>query len=377
MAPKEKKRALPGRQDAPTSQVATEDRILRKRTNASKILALGSDRQWSDARSFTAFKLRWLELMAIDRDVPATAYRVASILGLLYINRETGTAWPALATLAAHIGANESTVRRSIEALQKLGYVKKKRGGDGRPNTYEMSISDRAKMHDLRRGRACKNAQSETPLREKADRAILQFQTVQNCTPNPCIEPLLKGDAKASPHKSSVVEIDNISIAAARALRARAQPDQTISTETEYEPMSDDPNDPTFDQDDDPQRPDPDWAPEGEPFHEVPLDPNDDPDDDEPLEPVEVDASFDREPDIVRRFAQVVPDSIRTALRTFIETGVVTEALEVFLMENTERVSAFLGDDPYRLDERDAELWPVARIWQGAFDQAEARQREV
>lgn len=142
--------------------------------------------------------------------------------------------------------------------------------------------------------------------------------------------------------------------------------------------MIDHPTEPRLDHDDDPERPDPDWKPEGEAFEEVPVDTDDQADVDHDLPDPEVPEAFafrSDEPDILRRFARELPDSIRPALRTFLDTGVVTETFESFLMENTERISAFLGDDPYRLDERDEDLWPVAKIWHNAFEQAEARSR--
>lgn len=156
---------------------------------------LSSSRPNSAAADFTKSKMTWLDAIASDADVPHAAFRVAYVLVSRYLNRRTGTAWPSLTTLADDIGTDARTVSRHLSVLEGRGYLAKKRGGDGRPNTYAMVVSDQTKMSGLKPSRPDKNVRSERGGKVISDRTNSRFQTGQNCPTNPYREPFeLRGE---------------------------------------------------------------------------------------------------------------------------------------------------------------------------------------
>ena len=48
------------------------------------------------ADTFVEQKLLWMEQVAMDVDLPASAYRVAVVLSTKYMNQEQGCAWPSV-----------------------------------------------------------------------------------------------------------------------------------------------------------------------------------------------------------------------------------------------------------------------------------------
>lgn len=60
---------------------------------------------------------------------------------LFFVNRETGTCWPTIATLAEMFGCDEKTVSKWIKKLEKAGLISKKRGGKfkGKANEYRFT----------------------------------------------------------------------------------------------------------------------------------------------------------------------------------------------------------------------------------------------
>lgn len=159
------------------------------------------------ATEFTKVKMAWLDAVATDADVPHAAFRVAYVLASRYLNRKTGTAWPSLTTLADDIGTDARTVSRHLSILEGRGYLAKKRGGDGRPNTYTMVISDRTKLSGLKPSRPDKIVRSERGGKVVSDRTNSRFQTGQNCPTNPYREPF---ELRGEPYRLPPIEpLDN------------------------------------------------------------------------------------------------------------------------------------------------------------------------
>ena len=72
------------------------------------------------------------------------AFRVACGL-ITFINRDSGRAWPSIATLAERVGAAVSDgdsrgVRKALCALQDAGLIKRKWRGRGRSNDYYLRV---------------------------------------------------------------------------------------------------------------------------------------------------------------------------------------------------------------------------------------------
>jgi hypothetical protein len=80
------------------------------------------------ADNFSSRKMRWLNSIFFDPTIKATTCRIAYVIGD-YLNRHTGDAWPAQATIARKIGACPKTVYRAIKELERRGQLSVRRGG--------------------------------------------------------------------------------------------------------------------------------------------------------------------------------------------------------------------------------------------------------
>lgn len=225
-----------------------------------------AERLWRTGKEFTMVKLGWWDTMMADPRVPDGAFRIAYALASRHLSSTDGTAWPSRETLGRYIGAGERTAHSHISLLVRLGYLTKKRGGQGHPNRYRLALPDRQNIAGQELARPAKNIRSK-----KLDRKTSATQTGNNLPTNPYINLLLKGDAKASPPKSSVVEVNNNAIAAARALDARTQPDEA-TTSMETTAMNKDATAPTLDHDDEHEQHEgvADWKPDCPSFEDTP-----------------------------------------------------------------------------------------------------------
>jgi hypothetical protein len=91
---------------------------------------------------FTALKFQWLERIAADFELPASATRLAVALNK-HLNRKTWDAFPAVATLARAIGMTERRVQGLLQELVKHGHLTIESGG-GRhaTNRYRPVFTD-------------------------------------------------------------------------------------------------------------------------------------------------------------------------------------------------------------------------------------------
>lgn len=225
------------------------------------------ERLWRNSKECTKVKLGWWDTMMADPRVPDGAFRIAYALASRHLSSTDGTAWPSRETLGRYIGAGERTAHSHISLLVRLGYLIKKRGGQGHPNVYRLRLPDRQNIAGQELVRPAKNIRSKI-----IDRNTSASQTGNNLPTNPCINLLPKGDAKASPHTSSVVQISNNSIAAARAADARMQPGETTTNPKETTAMNKAATAPTLDHDDEHEQHEgvADWKPECPSFEDTP-----------------------------------------------------------------------------------------------------------
>jgi hypothetical protein len=119
--------------------------------------------------SFTREKFDWLDRIAGDPRLPATASRLAIVL-TRYLNRQSGEAWPSVARLADDLSTAENTVRAALKALKKCGHLTVEIGGGNASNRYRMIIDPCNKL-------------KVSPLQNS--------EGVENCTPSGnCTPPL-------------------------------------------------------------------------------------------------------------------------------------------------------------------------------------------
>ena len=91
----------------------------------------------SDDR-FTVNKLAWLEQVASDVELSLLSRVIAMIIGLRYLNRDTGDAWPGTETLAEDIGRGRTQVHEALGSLADRGHLEitTTSGGKGQTNRY-------------------------------------------------------------------------------------------------------------------------------------------------------------------------------------------------------------------------------------------------
>lgn len=99
-----------------------------------------------------ALRLEWVDLLAVDRQLSHTQFRVACIIGR-HFNKITGDTFIGQETLARMMGVSKRTVWTAIKGLEDRGYLIVKRrelgirrdgrrvcGGRGVANTYSPAI---------------------------------------------------------------------------------------------------------------------------------------------------------------------------------------------------------------------------------------------
>lgn len=83
----------------------------------------------------------WREDVAADRALSPTARLVGMTLESKWINSETGTAWPAVETIAEAVGFKVRAVQYALRSLERAGYMAiTVRRGRGRSNIYRLTL---------------------------------------------------------------------------------------------------------------------------------------------------------------------------------------------------------------------------------------------
>jgi hypothetical protein len=100
------------------------------------------------ARQFTADLFAWLDQVALDRDLPSSAFKVAYVIGE-HINRVSGEAWPASRTIAKACALSQPTVIELVPKLVANGHLALEpgRAGRGHSHRYQMVLKDRRADH--------------------------------------------------------------------------------------------------------------------------------------------------------------------------------------------------------------------------------------
>ncbi|AZG75990.1 hypothetical protein [Methylocystis rosea] len=127
-------------------------------------------------REFAALKFRWLESIAANHQLSASACRLAIDLSRRF-NSETRTTFVGIDTLAKDTGLSPSSVKGLLAALVTHGHLSKKSGGVGRGAANEYSPIDPQK----------KGASSLTPFPTKGASSLTPFPTkgASSLTPFP------------------------------------------------------------------------------------------------------------------------------------------------------------------------------------------------
>lgn len=97
------------------------------------------------SKQFTARVFRWLDQVNADRDLPASALKVAVRLSSAFNEAEGGMAWPSCKTIADDIGMSKGSVVDLAHRLQARGHLRVEWGerGRGRSNQYWMILKPR------------------------------------------------------------------------------------------------------------------------------------------------------------------------------------------------------------------------------------------
>ncbi|MCA1298496.1 helix-turn-helix domain-containing protein [Stappia indica] len=83
-------------------------------------------------------KANWMMALGIDQRLTPAEMRIGIVL-CGYINARSGRAWPTVPTLAEATGTSDSSAKRAIRKLEKVGLISvHRKGGRGHPNYYEL-----------------------------------------------------------------------------------------------------------------------------------------------------------------------------------------------------------------------------------------------
>jgi Helix-turn-helix domain len=121
------------------------------RTTADGVAADGgASERPSKTEAFNFGRHRWLGHVVRDKKLTGATVRVAVLLWELQ-NAERGCAWPALTTIARELRMHKSTAIRSLDMLERRGWITiKTRGGRYRSNEYRLgfgSMDDGQQAH--------------------------------------------------------------------------------------------------------------------------------------------------------------------------------------------------------------------------------------
>jgi hypothetical protein len=110
-------------------------------TTADGILAKhGPDAAEASKAAFAHYRHRWLGLLARDSKLPGAALKVAVLMWEL-TNAERRCAWPSLRYIAEELDMDKSTAVRSLNTLDRRGWLRKvRRGGRHRSNEYRITL---------------------------------------------------------------------------------------------------------------------------------------------------------------------------------------------------------------------------------------------
>jgi hypothetical protein len=144
------------------------------------------------ADDFTRDRLAWLQQVAADADLPPLASRVAIMLATRYFNRESRSAWPAIATLAVDLGAAPRSIQRTIAALAPRHLSVATGGGRSSTNEYRWRIEGsgrdekpRQPRQGLPREKTLTGLSPFRPRKPQQNCQGIEAETLTNLTRNP------------------------------------------------------------------------------------------------------------------------------------------------------------------------------------------------
>jgi hypothetical protein len=97
-------------------------------------------------KHFTKRRFMWLDQIAADSELTASAVRVAMFIGMRYLNSETGLAFPSYKRLAVDLGSREKVAIAAVALLKGRGHLVvalQGRRGRGSPNHYAIVLKPR------------------------------------------------------------------------------------------------------------------------------------------------------------------------------------------------------------------------------------------
>src|SRR5437899_9544252 len=100
------------------------------------------------AREFTGDIFRWLDQVAIDPDLPPSAFKIAYVIAE-HVNRQSGVAWPSSRTIAKACALSQPTVIELVPKLVTNGHLALEpgRAGRGHSHRYRLILKDQPADH--------------------------------------------------------------------------------------------------------------------------------------------------------------------------------------------------------------------------------------
>src|SRR5436309_10374497 len=100
------------------------------------------------AREFTGDIFRWLDQVAIDPDLPPSAFKIAYVIAE-HVNRQSGDAWPSSRTIATACALSQPSVIDLVPKLVANGHLALEpgRAGRGHSHRYRLILKDQAADH--------------------------------------------------------------------------------------------------------------------------------------------------------------------------------------------------------------------------------------
>ena len=100
------------------------------------------------ASQFTSDIFRWLDQVAIDPDLPPSAFKIAYVIAE-HVNRQSGDAWPSSRTIATACALSQPTVIELVPKLVTNGHLALEpgRAGRGHSHRYRLIPKDRPVDH--------------------------------------------------------------------------------------------------------------------------------------------------------------------------------------------------------------------------------------
>jgi DNA-binding MarR family transcriptional regulator len=125
--------------------------VARTGPDGDSFQSVGKSGSKSASAAFLIARDGWFRVLCSHPNLSGSDFAVAVVLAL-HVNRKTGTAWPAIKTIAKITNRAPSTVWRSLSRLEKQGLITVVHSRSAhKSNRYRLSLGVTEHPADLRR----------------------------------------------------------------------------------------------------------------------------------------------------------------------------------------------------------------------------------